>query len=221
LRNTISFCASKKIWAARRDIWAEKRFIKSGKRAFDNRPRQNGFRKTSTVYKLKQEIFMILQNEKFGSRTRRFCLNVAVAFSLLIILSGIAVAQSKNTSNLTVATSKSSANLPDLKVRQFLFVPSDDKRVRVQISNGGKKASAACRLELTVRKINGAAVGRTLHVTIPAIQPGQGDWLNVDASGILPKNVSLKDTTFKLIADSTKIVVESNEANNEVWHNLN
>ncbi|HEX8250532.1 MAG TPA: CARDB domain-containing protein, partial [Pyrinomonadaceae bacterium] len=101
------------------------------------------------------------------------------------------------------------------------FVPSDDKRVRVQISNGGKKASVACRLELTVRKINGTAVGRTLHVTIPAIQPGQGDWLNVDVSSILPKNVSLKDTTFKLIADSTKLVAESNETNNEVWHNLN
>jgi hypothetical protein len=164
---------------------------------------------------------MTLQNEKSGSRARRLFINIAGAFSLLIILSGFVAAQSKASSNLTLATSKSLANLPDLKVRQFLFVPSDDKRVRVQISNGGKKASTPCRLELTVRKINGAAVGRTLHVTIPAIQPGQGDWLNVDVSGILPKNVSLKDTTFKLIADSTKIVAESNENNNEVWHNLN
>lgn len=166
---------------------------------------------------------MILQNEKFGSRMRRVFINAAVAFSLLIILSGFAVAQSKDSSDLALVpvNSFSFANMPDLKVRQFLFVPSDDKRVRVQISNGGKKVSNACRLELTVRKINGAAVGRTLHVTIPAIQPGQGDWINVDASSILPKNVSLKDTTFKLIADSTKLVAESNENNNEVWHNLN
>ena len=166
---------------------------------------------------------MILQNEKFGSRLRRRFINVALAFSMLIILSGFVAAQSRDSSDsaLLTADSFSFANLPDLKVRQFLFVPSDDKRVRVQISNGGKKASAACRLELTVRKINGAAVGRTIHVTIPAIQPGQGDWLNIDAASILPKNVSLKDTTFKLIADSTKIVAESNENNNEVWHNLN
>ncbi|HEX8369050.1 MAG TPA: CARDB domain-containing protein [Pyrinomonadaceae bacterium] len=166
---------------------------------------------------------MILQNEKSGSRMRRVFINITVAFSLLVILSGFVVAQSKDSSDLTPVTSNSfsSANLPDLKVRQFLFVPGDDKRVRVQVSNGGKKVSAQCRLELTVRKINGAAVGRTLHVTIPAIQPGQGEWLNIDVASILPKNVSLKDTTFKLIADSTKIVAESDETNNEVWHNLN
>jgi hypothetical protein len=166
---------------------------------------------------------MTLQNEEFGSRLRRIFINITVAFSLLIILSGIAVAQSNDQSNLARVTSNSFlfVDLPDLKVRQFLFVPGDDKRVRVQISNGGKKASTQCRLELTVRKINGAAVGRKLEVVLPAIQAGQGDWINIDASSILPKNVSLKDTTFKLIADSTKSVAESNENNNEVWHNLN
>ena len=166
---------------------------------------------------------MILKNEKFESRMRRVFINITVTFSLLIILSGFVVAQSKDLSDLTLVTSKSVffIDLPDLKVRQFLFVPSDDKRVRVQIVNYGKKFSGACRLELTVRKINGVAVGRTTIATIPAIAPGQGDWLNIDASSILPKNVSLKDTTFKLIADSTKIVAESNETNNEVWHNLN
>lgn len=166
---------------------------------------------------------MTLQNEKFGSRMRRVFINITVTFSLLIILSGFAVAQSNDSSNLTLVPSNSFSffNLADLKVRQFLFVPSDNKRVRVQVVNYGKLGSTACRLELTVRKINGTAVGRTLHVTIPAIAPGQGDWLNVDAASILPKNVSLKDTTFKLIADSSKIVAESNENNNEVWHNLN
>jgi subtilase family serine protease len=113
------------------------------------------------------------------------------------------------------------ADFPDLKVRQFLFVPGNDKSLRVQVANFGKKVSTQCRLELTVRKINGAAVGRKMEVVLPAIQPGQTDWINIDASGILPKNVSLKDTTFKLIADSTKSVAESNETNNEVWHNLN
>lgn len=166
---------------------------------------------------------MILQNEKFGSRMRRVFINVTVTFSLLIILSGFVVAQSKDSSDLILVPSNTFlfVDLADLKVRQFLFVPSDDKRVRVQVANYGKKFSSACRLELTVRKINGTAVGRTTIVTIPAIAPGKTDWLNIDAASILPNNVSLKDTTFKLIADSTKIVAESNETNNEVWHNLN
>jgi hypothetical protein len=166
---------------------------------------------------------MTLQNEKFGSRMRRIFINITVAFSLLIILSGFVVAQSNDSSDLARVTSNafSFANLPDLKVRQFLFVPNDDKRVRVQVANFGKKVSTQCRLELTVRKINGTAVGRKLEVVLPAIQPGQTDWINIDAAGILPKNVSLKDTTFKLIADSTKSVAESNENNNEIWHNLN
>lgn len=166
---------------------------------------------------------MILQNEKSGSRMRRVFINITVAFSLLMILSGFVVAQSKDLSDLTLVTSKPVflVDLPDLKVRQFLFVPSDDKRVRVQVANFGKKVSTQCRLEITVRKINGAAVGRKLEVVLPAIQPGQTDWINIDVASILPKNVSLKDTTFKLIADSTKAVAESNETNNEVWHNLN
>jgi hypothetical protein len=166
---------------------------------------------------------MTLQNEKFGSRMRRGFINITVAFSLLIILSGFVVAQSKDSSNLAHVSSNAFlfADFPDLKVRQFLFVPGNDKSLRVQVANFGKKVSTQCRLELTIRKINGAAVGRKIEVVLPAIQPGQTDWINIDAASILPKNVSLKDTTFKLIADSTKSVTESNETNNEVWHNLN
>lgn len=166
---------------------------------------------------------MTLQNEKFGSRMRRIFINTTVAFSLLVILSGFVAAQSKDSSNLARVSSNVFlfADFPDLKVRQFLFVPGNDKSLRVQVANFGKKVSTQCRLELTVRKINGAAVGRKMEVVLPAIQPGQTDWINIDAAGILPKNVSLKDTTFKLIADSTKSVAESNETNNEVWHNLN
>jgi hypothetical protein len=110
---------------------------------------------------------------------------------------------------------------PDLWVRQYQFVPNNDKAVRVQVANKGDAASAACRLELTVRKINGAAVGRTLFRVIQVIQPGQGDWVLVDATSILPKNVSLASTTFKLIADDKNQVNESDENNNEKWHNLN
>jgi hypothetical protein len=109
---------------------------------------------------------------------------------------------------------------PDLIIKQFLFPPTNDKALRVQVANQGNAASGACRLILTVRKINGTAVGRQTHVNIPALAPGKTVWLVIDAKSILPVNVSLKSTTFKLNADATGIVAESDETNNEVWHNL-
>jgi subtilase family serine protease len=113
------------------------------------------------------------------------------------------------------------APLPDLKIREYEFVSYNDKGVRVQVANDGKAASRPCRLELTIRKINGVAVNRTAYETIPAIEPGKEEWVTLTASGILPAAISLKDTTFRLVADKTGIVAESNEDNNETWHNLN
>lgn len=110
--------------------------------------------------------------------------------------------------------------LPDLTIRKYQFVPSNDKGLRIQVANYGQKASKPCRMQLTVRKINGTPVGRKTYQTIPAIRPRDSAWIALDTTKILPKNVSLKDTTFKLIADATKIVPESNENNNETWHNL-
>jgi len=109
--------------------------------------------------------------------------------------------------------------LPDLFIRQYKFVPNHDKGLRVQVANYGQKASQPCRLLLTIRKINGTPVGRKMYATIPAIQQGKTDWIAFDTTSILPKNVSLRDTTFKLMADATKVVHESNENNNETWHN--
>ncbi|HEX5702536.1 MAG TPA: CARDB domain-containing protein [Pyrinomonadaceae bacterium] len=108
---------------------------------------------------------------------------------------------------------------PDLSIRQFLFPPTNDKALRVRVVNTGQGASAACRLVLTVRKINGVAAGRTTYVNVPALAPGAADWLHIDARSILPNNVSLQSTTFRLNVDATEIVAESNESNNEVWHN--
>jgi subtilase family serine protease len=107
-----------------------------------------------------------------------------------------------------------------LTIKQFLFPPTNDTALRVHVVNQGNAPSGACRLFLTVRKINGTAVGRETHVTIPALAPGKTVWLVIDAKSILPNNVSLESTTFKLNADATGIVAESNETNNEVWHNL-
>ncbi len=108
---------------------------------------------------------------------------------------------------------------PDLSLRQFLFPPTNDKALRVRVVNTGQGPSVACRLVLTVRKINGAAVGRTTYVNVPALAAGAADWLHIDAKSILPNNVSLESTTFRLNIDATGIVAESNESNNEVWHN--
>ncbi|MGB7203358.1 MAG: CARDB domain-containing protein [Pyrinomonadaceae bacterium] len=109
---------------------------------------------------------------------------------------------------------------PDLSIKQFLFPPTNDKALRVHVVNTGQELSKACRLVLTVRAINGVAVGRRTHVNVPILAAGADDWLHIDAKSILPNNVSLQSTTFKLSVDATKIVAESNESNNEVWHGL-
>lgn len=114
-----------------------------------------------------------------------------------------------------------SADLPDLKISQYEFDGYDDKRLRVQIANEGKAASSECRLELAIRKINGSAVTRTVFETIPALKSGQEEWVTLNAIGILPSATSLKDTTFRVTADETRIVAESNEDNNETSHNAN
>jgi subtilase family serine protease len=110
---------------------------------------------------------------------------------------------------------------PDLTVAEYQFAPTNDKALRVSVANIGGAAAGASTLRLTVRKIKGAAVGRTMEIQVPAISAGQNDWVTLVADGILPKNVSLKDTTFRVNLDVGNSVSESNEKNNEKWHNLN
>ena len=110
--------------------------------------------------------------------------------------------------------------MPDLIVRGNEFEFVGNKMVNVYVSNNGDAPSKSCVLELTIRKIGDASVGRVKKAKIPAIQPGKYVKIPVNATNILPNAVSLKDTTFKVIADSTNINAESNEGNNEKWHNL-
>ena len=110
--------------------------------------------------------------------------------------------------------------MPDLIVRGNEFEFAGNKMVNVYVSNNGDAPSGRCVLELTVRKIGNSAVGRVTRATIPALQPGKYAKILVNATTILPNAVNLKDTTFKVIADSTNIIAESNEGNNEKWHNL-
>lgn len=108
---------------------------------------------------------------------------------------------------------------PDLSIEKFLFPPTNEKALRVHVVNSGNAASTPCVLRLTVRKINGVAVGRVTEVKLLPIPPGKDKWVVIDAKSILPNNVSLEATTFKLNADATETVAESNETNNEIWHN--
>jgi CARDB len=124
-----------------------------------------------------------------------------------------------NTEQNRVATSLNPP-MPDLIVRGNEFEFVGNKVVNVYVSNNGDKPSNPCVLELTVRKIGDNAVGRVKTARIPVIHPGKFVKIPVDATSILPNNINLKDTTFKVIADSTNINAESNEGNNEKWHNL-
>ena len=108
----------------------------------------------------------------------------------------------------------------DLSISEFVFAVNNEKAVRVHIVNKGAVTSSACVLRLTVRKINGIPGGRFTEIKLQPLAPGKDRWLLISANSILPGNVSLAATTFKLNADATSIVVEVNEANNEVWHNL-
>ena len=118
------------------------------------------------------------------------------------------------------STAGLNAPMPDLIVRGNEFEFVGDKMVNVYVSNNGDAPSKRCVLELTVRKIGGVSAGRVTKATIPALQPGKFAKILVNATNILPNAVSLKDTTFKVNADTTNINAESNEGNNEKWHNL-
>jgi subtilase family serine protease len=109
---------------------------------------------------------------------------------------------------------------PDLAIGSYEFAPTNDKVVRVRIVNRGNAPAAACRLLLTVRKINGVAVGRKTQINVPALAANKETWLLVNAKSILPNNVALEATTFRLNVDATELVNELDENNNEVWHNL-
>lgn len=149
---------------------------------------------------------------------KRKCLRNSI---LTLVALASAFAQVSETSAHAPETNrKAVAAAPDLRISEFVFPGNNDKTVRVRIANTGSVASTLCILRLTVRKINGVPVGRVVEIKLPPLAAGKDKWLGINANNILPKNISLESTTFKLNADATSIVTESDEANNEVWHNL-
>jgi hypothetical protein len=147
------------------------------------------------------------------------CLIVVCALQVTSATNPVFNSDVENNSAAPPSTS-TVAPMPDLIVRGNEFEFAGDKMVNVYVSNNGDAPSKRCVLELTVRKIGDASVGRVTRATIPALQPGKFAKIPVNATNILPNAVKLKDTTFKAVADSTNLNAESNEGNNEKWHNL-
>ncbi len=142
---------------------------------------------------------------------------------LLIVASVSAFAQQRGTSGDTGAIERNVVAVTttaDLSISKFVFITGNEKVVRVHVVNSGGAPAPLCILRLTVRKINGIPAGRTTEIKLPPMAAGKDRWLLINAGRILPHNVSLEATTFKLNAVATSIVAESDEANNEVWHNL-
>lgn len=106
----------------------------------------------------------------------------------------------------------------DLKIRSIRFAPRSPQAAYVVVENGGNGPAAASVLRLTVRKIGTTAVGRTKDFNVPALAAGKTSVVTVDAASILPNAVALKSTTFRLDADQTNAVAESDETNNLEWH---
>lgn len=107
----------------------------------------------------------------------------------------------------------------DLEIRSIRFAPRQPQVAVAVVVNSGQGPARASVLRLTVRKIGGAAAGRTVDAKVPALAPGKSAVVSIDASSILPNRVALKSATFLLDADSTSVVAESDETNNLKWHN--
>ena len=137
---------------------------------------------------------------------------------LLLLVAGAAPAQVTNQRPRPVP--RPMLVRPDLVVSEYQFAPTNNKGLRVNVANVGNGNAGACVLRLTVRRIKGVAVGRTMEINVPAIAAGANDWVTLIADGILPKDVDIKDTTFRLNVDVNNAVKESKENNNEKWHNL-
>ena len=109
---------------------------------------------------------------------------------------------------------------PDLVIQSYAFVPTNDKGLRIQVRNAGNQGSSTHLLRLTVRRINGTPVGRTMETPVPAMNGNDSRWVTLDTSSILPVSVAIADTGFRLDADAGEHVAETDEDNNRTWHNL-
>lgn len=154
---------------------------------------------------------------------RILCLSLTIICAVQVTRArNLVLSESAESGVVAAAILSVSANapMPDLIVRGNEFEFASNKIVNVYVSNNGNAPSKSCVLELTIRKIGQVSASRVTQATIPVIQPGTYTMVPVNAADILPINVKLADTTFKVVADATNVNAESNENNNEKWHNL-
>jgi hypothetical protein len=108
---------------------------------------------------------------------------------------------------------------PDLTIKNFRFSPNAPQNVSIRVLNQGNGIAKPSKMKLVVRKINGTPVGREIEVNVPVFQPSESKNITIDASSILPGNVQLKDTSFRVDVDSSQLVKEVDETNNRMTHN--
>ena len=97
--------------------------------------------------------------------------------SMLIIGTVSVSAQPPGVEGPTVLKAKKIKVAPDLRIRKFSFVPTNQKALRIYVQNVGNKSAGANRLRIRVRKIEGISVSREKVVAVPKILRGKGVWL--------------------------------------------
>ncbi len=133
--------------------------------------------------------------------------------SILTITSITVFAQNSGVGNLKV---KEVNNAPDLKIAKYVFVKTNKQALRVYVQNQGNVSAGSNRLLLTIGKIDGISVKRKKVFTVPILESSKGVWLFINAKSLLPNDVAINSTVFKLNVDSTDVVSESIEGNNSV-----
>lgn len=103
---------------------------------------------------------------------------------------------------------------PDLTMDSPHFVPGTVGKIKLQIVNAGHAGAAASALLLHVDGFEGVPIDKELRVDVPAVPAGTQHLLPIDAAGILPEGVALRDCTFQLRLDVDDRIRESNEENN-------
>lgn len=103
-------------------------------------------------------------------------------------------------------TKASPQGLPDLVIREVQAVPSDDRKLRVNVVNVGRANAGACNLKLFYHRSGKIMVRGT---TVPVIPAGGNQWVLVNIGS--PIAHASKVT---LRVDDPNRVAESDEGNN-------
>jgi hypothetical protein len=96
--------------------------------------------------------------------------------------------------------------LPDLVIREVQAVPSDDRKLRVNVVNAGRANAGACNLKLFYHRSGKIMVRGTF---VPEIPAGGNQWVLVNIGSPIANA-----TKVTLRVDDPNRVPESDEGNN-------